>query len=112
MQYSLSPGCSLLDVVDRLALDYYNARKSLSPYEMSMQPGLVHALNVECTSRFATVVGNLQNPTGYQVMRLQTVAGAVIIVARPNLELPIFIGSEEELKDNSFNTSMEEILCE
>ena len=49
---------------------------------------------------------------GMQVTRFQTPFGSVVITVKRNMELPIFIGSEQELKDNSFNASMEEILRE
>lgn len=111
IEYTLSPDSSLIDVIDRLALDYFNARGTLYPNEIWMQPKLVSLLNRECAKRFTTVIGNLPSPMGQQVMRIETFVGSVVIVARSALKIPIFFGSEQELEDNNFNTLMEDILA-
>ena len=112
IEYALSPGCSLVDVIDGLVASYFSASSIDTPDEVWMKPELVSTLLKECSGRFSVLLGNLPDPIGMQVLRLQTVTGSVTIVAKPGLDFPIFLGSEQELKDNSFNTSMEEILCE
>lgn len=109
IEYSLSPGCSLVDVIDRLVSSYVALHKS--PDIVWVKPHIASALNKEVAQKMSLLVGNMVDP-GYGVLRLQTVVGPVTIAARFDLEIPIFIGSEQELKDNSFNASMEEILCE
>lgn len=111
IEYALSPDCSLIEVVDNIALAHFEAENNC-PVEVFMKPELVHALNKECTSRFSIMLGNLNQPTGMQVMKIETVVGPVIITAMTDMEFPIFAGSMQELKDNSFSVSMEKILCE
>lgn len=111
VEYILSPDSRLIDVIDRIALEYFDACTTSFPKEALMRPELVSLLNKECASRFSIMLRSFE-PIGMQVMKIETVVGPVIITAVPNLEFPIFIGSEQELKDNSFNTSMEKILCE
>lgn len=110
IEYALSPGCSLIDVIDDLA---YNCFKFGSQVytEVLMRPDLVSLLNQECVGRFSIVLTHF-NPRGAQVLKIETVVGPMIVTAVPNLELPIFIGSEQELKDNSFNESLENILSD
>lgn len=113
IEYALSPSSSLIDVVDGLALDYFN-KSGLFPLELSvwMQPKWVSLFNKECSSRFAMVTRNLASPTGMQIMRMETVAGPAVILISPDSEFPIFVGSEQELKDNSFRASMDQVLGE
>ena len=112
VQYSLSPGDSLVELVDRL-VSFYCAQAHARAWNdcVLVQPRIASALIQEAYMRTASL-GNLPHPTGMQVVRLQTTSGPVIIETRHNLEWPIFVGSEQELKDNSFNASMEDILCE
>lgn len=110
IEYSLSPDRSLVDVIDRLVSFYYVALHNI-PDIVWVKPHIASALNKEVAQKMSLLVGNMVDP-GYGVLRLQTVVGPVTIAARFDLEIPIFIGSEQELKDNSFNASMEEILCE
>lgn len=112
IEYALSPGCSLIDVIDHVAFSCFKALPGLYTYtEVFMRPELVSLLNEECSGRFTSVLTYF-NPRGSQILKIETVIGPVIVTAAPNLELPIFMGSEQELKDNSFNASMEEILSE
>ncbi len=111
IEYALSSGCSLIEVIDNIALAHFDAGLSC-PSEVFMKPELVSALNKECASRFSIMLGNLNEPTGMQVMKIETVVGPVIITAMPNMEFPIFAGSMQELKDNSFSASMEKILAD
>lgn len=112
IEYALSPGCSLIDVIDHVAFSCFKALPGLYTYtEILMRPELVSLLNEECSGRFTSVLTYF-NPRGSQILKIETVVGPVIVTAVPNLELPIFMGSEQELKDNSFNASMEEILLD
>jgi len=112
IEYALSPGCSLVDVVDHIAYSCFKALPGLYTYtEILMRPELVSLLNKELAGRFSTILTNFY-PTGSQILKIETVVGPVIITAMPNLELPLFMGSEQELKDNSFNASMETILLD
>lgn len=113
MEYSLSPDCSLVQVIDGLVASYYATQfPNSATDEVWVQPYIAAKLNKECMTRFAMLLGNISNPVGTQVLRLQTVAGPVTIVAKSDLAFPIFIGSEQELKDNDFNTLLEGYLCE
>lgn len=111
IEYALSPGCSLIDVVDHVAFSCFKALPDHYTYnEILMRPELVSLLNKECSGRFSVLTHF--NPHGSQILKIETVVGPVIVTAVPNLELPIFMGSEQELKDNSFNASIEEILLD
>jgi hypothetical protein len=111
VQYSLLPDSSLIELIDGLVSFYYAQNYRYWNDCVLVRPEIASALVKEACQRTA-VLGNLPHSTGMQVLRLQTVAGTVTIETRPGLEWPIFVGSEQELKDNSFNASMEEILCE
>jgi len=111
IEYALSPDCSLVEVIDGVASSYYQVSTNYLSEIVWVQPKIASALNRECAKRMTILVGQLSDPS-FGVLKLQTLLGPVTIVAKSDLELPIFIGSEQELKDNSFNASMEEILCE
>lgn len=112
IEYALSPGCSLIDVIDHIAFSCFKALPNHYAYdEILMRPELVSLLNKECSGRFTSVLTYF-NPYGSQILKIETVVGPVIVTAAPNLELPIFMGSEQELKDNSFNASIEDILLD
>lgn len=111
IEYSLSPGCSLVEVIDGIVSSYWSASPFYNPEIVWVQPYIAAALNKEVSQHMRLMVGNLSN-TGFGVLKLQTIVGPVTIAAKSDLEIPIFIGSEQELKDNSFDASMEKILCE
>lgn len=111
MEYVLSPGCSLVEVIDRLVTQFYSKSYTFAFEEVYVKPEIASALNKEVLGQMSFYVQVLDNP-GHGVLKLQTMSGPMTIVARSDLEWPIFIGSEQELKDNSFVQCMEEILCE
>ncbi len=112
IEYALSPGCSLIDVIDHIAFSCFKALPGLTTYdEIFMRPEFVSLLNKELAGRFTSALTYF-NPTGSQILKIETVVGPVIVTAMPNLEFPLFMGSEQELKDNSFNVSMEAILLD
>lgn len=112
VQYSLFPDTSLVDLIERIVAFHWANTLNSAPDVVWVRPEIASALNREVAMRSSWLLGNLPNPTGMQIMKLQTPSGPVTIEAKPDLEWPIFFGSEQELKDNSFNASMEEILCE
>lgn len=112
IEYSLSPDSSLVSVIDELVCAYYSSSPSATRDEVWVQPAIAARLNKECMSRFALLLGNLSNQVGSQLLKLQTIAGPVSITPVPDLPFPIFIGSEQELRDNDFNSLLEEYLCE
>jgi hypothetical protein len=111
ISYSLSPDCKLVDVIDRLVVKYYSMCRTEAPDIVWVRPDVASALNKEVAGKFL-LVGMLPNPTGAQLLKLQTIIGPVTIMIAKECDVPIFIGSEQEFKDNSFNTQLENILCE
>lgn len=109
LEYSLSPGCSLVAVVDELVSSYYSLCYTFHEV-VWVRPEIASALIKEAYANYRSLIGNL--PNGIGVLKLNTISGPVTIVAKDDLEWPIFYGSEQELKDNSFSASMEDILCE
>lgn len=100
IEYSLSPGSSIVNLIDRLTTDYYSFHRPnvevfawIMPYVMS------------CMMK-----QNYITPNGGSIT-VQTAFGPVSVISNRDLEWPVFVGSEEELKDNSFSIHMEEILC-
>lgn len=110
IEYALSPYSSLVEVIDRIVMSHYNSTRSYDLEVVWVLPEIASALNKEIAGRMRLMVTHLPD-SGSGVLRLQTILGPVTIRTNPDLEIPIFFGSEQELKDNSFNTSMEEILC-
>lgn len=110
IEYFLSPGCDLVDVIDGLVSSYYSSSAS-APDIVWVKSEIAHSLNIEVSKKMTLLLGNLTDPS-FGILKLQTVVGPVTIVIKSDLDIPIFIGSEQELKDNSFNTSMEKILCD
>lgn len=109
IEYSLSPDSSLVETIDKIVNTHYRLTNSYLLDVVFVRPEIASALNRECTQKFSMMLGQL---SGHGVLRLQTISGPVTIVTKPNLEIPIFFGSEQELEDNSFNASMEKILNE
>lgn len=111
IEYALSPGCSLVQVIDDIVASHYNASHDYALEIVWVQPEIASALNKEVAKHSSLYLRALHDP-GMGVLKFQTMLGPVTIVAKSDLEIPIFFGSEQELKDNSFNDSMEKILCE
>lgn len=111
IEYVLSPDSRLVEVIDGLASQFYSKTATFSTEDVLVKPEIASALNREVSAQMSFYVQVLDNP-GHGVLKLQTLLGPMTIVARSDLEWPIFIGSEQELKDNSFAACMEEILCE
>lgn len=112
IEYSLSSDSNLVEVIDGLVWRHYNATSSLSCDVVLVRPEIASALNKEAIQRgHYSYVSNFPN-SGFGLLRLQTTTGPVTVIVAPTLEIPIFMGSEQELKDNSFNAAMEDILCE
>ena len=111
VEYSLSPDSSLVSVIDGIVAAHYNATHSYALEVVWVLPEIASALNKEVAVQMRSMVTHLTD-SSFGVLRLQTLLGPVTIVANPDLEIPIFFGSEQELKDNSFNSSMGKILCE
>ena len=111
IEYSLSPGCSLVEVIEHIVASHYSITHSYILENVWVRPEIASALNKEVAGQMRLMLTHLLDP-GFGLLRLQTIAGPVTIVTKADLEIPIFFGSEQELKDNSFNASMEEIFCE
>lgn len=111
IEYVLSPDSYLVEVIDDPASQFYSKTSTFSTEEVLVKPEIASTLNREVSAQRSFYVQVSDHP-GHGVLKLQTLHGPLTIVARPDLEWPIFIGSEQELKDNSFAASMEEILCE
>jgi hypothetical protein len=111
VEYDLSPDRSLVDIIDKLALAYYEAGGREYPFNVWMQPKYASLLNKELSSRYPIITGYIETPIYPQFVRIETPGGSVMVLVRPQLRLPIFIGSERELEDNSFNAQMEKLLA-
>ena len=111
LEYSLSPDTSLVNLIDKLVSSYYSASGNQIPDTCWVRPDIVSILNKEVAPKMSLLVANLPQPVGMQVLKFQSISGPITIIMRPDLEIPLFVGSEQELKDNSFNTYMEKILC-
>lgn len=113
IEYILSPDSSIVDVIDYIARSYFSAYQcnwSSFPNTIYLQPRVAATLNKEVAAQYRLIV-NYASSFGDRTIRLQTVAGPVNVEVDPNLIVPIFLGSEEELKDNNFTSLMEKILC-
>lgn len=111
IEYALSPDSSLVDIIDRLVASYCRSNSPVLLYAVYVQPRIAVAINKECASRFCVVSSPaLFRQAGAQNLRIETPYGSVLIIPKSNLHLPLFIGSEQELEDNIFNASMEEVL--
>lgn len=109
VEYSLSSDCSYISIIDDITRLFFNFKRPIP--EIWLRPEIVSALNKEIASlRNFYALGYIAHPEGNQLLKLETPWGPVVIIARSDMEFPIFAGSEQELKDNSFNASMEEIL--
>lgn len=110
IEYALSPDSSLVDVIEDIVSSYYLASGNSLLDVVWVKPEIASALNIEaCQRRF--LFTEILNPPGMEVFKLQTFTGLVTIIAIRNMEFPVFLGSEQDLEDNNFNASMEEILC-
>ncbi len=111
IEYDLLPDSSLVDIVDKLALAYLEAGNDSYPFEVWMQPKYVSLLNRELSQSLTIITGYLNEPAYPQFLRIETLGGPVIILVSEQLSIPVFIGSEEELEDNSFCVQMDKILA-
>lgn len=111
IEYALSPDCSLVQVIDDIVAHHYIASHDYTLEVVWVLPEIASALNKEIAGQMRFMTTYLPD-SSYGVLKLQTMLGPVTIVAKSDLEIPIFFGSEQELKDNSFSASMEKILCE
>ena len=112
VEYSLSPDCSLIGVIDSVASQYMAVQFKALPDEVWVKPEIAAALNREYVQQFSLLLGNLSSPVGHALLVLQTIVGPLKIVPVSDLEYPIFLGSPQEYEDNSFNKPMEKILSE
>jgi hypothetical protein len=115
IEYALSPDSNLVTVIDRIVCDYFAATNLNAPDTIWVSPAIAHAIGKEVADTrgcSVTAVGAHCIDFGWNTLRLQTVLGPVTVVTKFGMDWPIFMGSEQELKDNSFNASMEKILCE
>lgn len=113
IEYILSPDSSIIDVIDYITRSYFSAYQcnwSSFPNNIYMRPKFAAALHKELSAQYRLTV-NYASLYGGQTIRLQTIAGPVNVEVDPNLIVPIFLGSEEELKDNNFTSLMEKVLC-
>lgn len=110
VEYDLSPDSCLMDIIDDLALAYFDAGGRLFPFSVWMQPQYASMLNKELSLRTVNIAGYISNPVFPQFVRIETVSGPVVILVKHDLPLPIFIGSEKELEDNNLNVEMDKIL--
>jgi hypothetical protein len=112
IEYALSSDSSIIDVLDKLASNYFQARSWYRLHErIFIRPDVAVAVNKEIASRSYNSYWPL-NPFGVQEVKFETPAGPVTIIVRSDLEWPLFMGTEQELKDNSFNIFMEKILAD
>jgi hypothetical protein len=110
IEYFLSPDSGIAEVIERIVSDYYIYchYKYYNDF-VFVRPEIASILIKEVMSR-QHMLDNIPHPVGMEVLKLHTAAGPVTVIAKPDMEWPIFMGSEQELKDNSFNACMEEIL--
>jgi hypothetical protein len=112
IEYALSPDSSIVNVLDRLVSDYYKAREwHYWNDRILIRPDIAAAINKEIASKSYSSYPP-SSLLGAQDVRFETPAGSVTIIVRSDLDWPIFMGTEEELKDNSFNIYLEKALCE
>jgi hypothetical protein len=112
IEYSLSPDSSILNIIDKLIADYFKVRHWRHWNDcVLVRPDIAAALYKElANSRTFGAVSSTGFP-GLKVVKFETPYGPMTIIVEPSLHLPVFLGSEQELKDNAFDATMEEILC-
>lgn len=111
LEYDLSPDSSIIEVVHKLACDYLEV-SGQEPQQVWMTPKYVSILNKQVTSRQVDFAGYLDGFTYPQFIRIQTPVGPVVVMIKPRLNVPIFVGSEKELEDNNFVELMDKILTQ
>jgi hypothetical protein len=102
----------LVDVLDRLVADYYKARHWYYWNDrILVRPDIADAINKELVSRsFCSYPPS--SLLGIQAVKFETPAGPVTILVKSDLEWPIFMGTDEELEDNTFDIHLEKALAD
>lgn len=106
VEYYLSPDSNLLTVISELAESYLAAGGTNC--DIWMLPKYVSSLQKELFAKTRVM-------SGYPLtldtqIRISLVSGTVSIRPERNLFLPIFMGSEDEMRENNLNALMEEVL--
>ena len=107
VEYDLSPDSSLLDVIGQLASNYVAAGGCNC--DIWMQPKYVSDLQKEIFAKTRITTGSAL--TIDTQLHISLVSGVVNIRPERNLFLPIFMGSEDEMRENDLNALMEEVLA-
>lgn len=113
IEYDLSPDSDLLEVIEDITMQYVSWQYINVPNQVLVSPHIFRRLELQLNERYNGI--HLQNytpPAGFSVLQLQTTVGPLRVVPVTDMEFPIFVGTHQECRDNSFNTLLEEYLCE
>jgi hypothetical protein len=108
IEYSFSPDSIIINVIDSLMRDYFKIKRYTPPI-IWVAPAIFLRLRKEVEGIYSK--WSLP-PRGSDHVTVYSIIGPVTVLIKPDMEFPIFLGSDKEYEDNSFAVSMEKILYE